>query len=70
MMREVTLRIGNMHCDACVRRVSQALSHVNGVQVGEVRVGAARVQASEEVPDATLVAALEKMGYPVTAVEK
>jgi len=70
MMREVTVRIGNMHCDACVRRVSQALSHVNGVQVGEVRVGAARVQAPEEVPDATLVAALEKMGYPVTAVEK
>lgn len=69
-MREVTLRIGNMHCDACVRRASQALGHVNGVKVGEVRVGAARVEAPEEVPDETLVAALEKMGYPVTAVEK
>jgi copper chaperone len=69
-MREVTLRIGNMHCDACVRRVSQALGNVKGVQVGEVRVGAARVQAPEEIPDETLVGALEKVGYPVTAVEK
>lgn len=69
-MREVTLRIGNMHCDACVRRVSQALGNVNGVQVGEVRVGAARVQAPEEMPDETLVGVLEKVGYSVTGVEK
>lgn len=68
-MRDVTLRIENMHCDACVRRVSQTLGKVNGVKVGEVRVGAARVQAADEVPDETLVGALEKMGYPVTAVE-
>ena len=69
-MREVTLRIGNMHCDACVRRVSQALGNVKGVQVGEVRVGAARVQAPDEMPDETLVGALEKVGYPVAGVEK
>jgi copper chaperone CopZ len=68
-MREVTLRIGNMHCDACVRRVSQALGNLKDVQVGEVRVGAARVQAPEAMPDETLVGALEKVGYPVT-VEK
>jgi copper chaperone CopZ len=68
-MREVTLRIGNMHCDGCVRRVSQTLGKVSGVKVGEVRIGAARVQAPEEMPDETLVGALEKMGYPVT-VEK
>lgn len=69
-MREVTLRIGNMHCDGCVRRVSQALGNLKGVQVGEVRVGAARVQAPEDLPDEALVGALDKMGYPVTSVEK
>ncbi|HTV81195.1 MAG TPA: heavy metal-associated domain-containing protein [Acidobacteriaceae bacterium] len=69
-MREVTLRIGNMHCDGCVRRVSQTLGNVKGVKVGEVRVGVARVQAPEEMPDETLVGALEKAGYPVTAVEQ
>jgi copper chaperone len=69
-MREVTLRIGNMHCDSCVRRVSQTLGSLQGVQVGEVRIGAARVQAPDGMPDETLVGALERMGYPVTGVEK
>lgn len=68
-MRDVTLRIENMHCDACVRRVSQALGNVGGVKVGEVRVGAARVQAPEEMQDETLVSALARMGYPA-AVEQ
>lgn len=65
-MREVTLRIENMHCGACVKRVSQALERVGGVQVGEVRVGAARVQAPDEVPESSLVSAVEKAGYPAT----
>jgi len=59
-----------MHCESCVRRVSQTLGRLSGVQVGEVRIGAARVQAPEEMPDETLAGALEKMGYPVTAVEQ
>jgi copper chaperone len=63
-MREVTLRIENMHCGACVRRVTQALENVGGVQVGEVRVGGARVQAQDEVPESALVLAVEKAGYP------
>ncbi|MGB9145288.1 MAG: heavy-metal-associated domain-containing protein [Acidobacteriaceae bacterium] len=68
-MREVTLRIENMHCGACVKRVSQALERVSGVQVGEVRVGAARVQAPEDVPESALLSAVEKAGYPA-AVER
>lgn len=63
-MREVTLRIENMHCGACVKRVSRALEKVSGVQVGEVRVGAARVQVPEDLPESTLVSAVEKAGYP------
>jgi copper chaperone len=68
-MREVTLHIENMHCGACVRRVTQALGKVEGVQVGEVRVGAARVQAADDVPEGALVSAVEKAGYPAL-VEK
>lgn len=63
-MREVTLRIENMHCGACVRRVTQALEKVDGVQVGEVRIGAALVQARDDVREGTLVSAVEKAGYP------
>ncbi|MGA8109454.1 MAG: heavy-metal-associated domain-containing protein [Acidobacteriaceae bacterium] len=63
-MREVTLRIENMHCGACVRRVTQALERVGGVEVGEVRVGGARVQAPDELPESALLTAVEKAGYP------
>jgi copper chaperone len=63
-MKEITLRIENMHCGSCVRRVSQALEKVNGVQVGEVRIGAARVEAREDVPESALISAVEKAGYP------
>jgi copper chaperone len=63
-MREVTLRIENMHCGACVRRVTQALQKLDGVEVGEVRIGAARVQAAGMVRESALVNAVEKAGYP------
>jgi copper chaperone CopZ len=63
-MRELTLRIENMHCGACVRRVTQALERVDGVKVGEVRIGAARVQAPDDVRESVLVSAVEKAGYP------
>ena len=62
-MREVTLRIENMHCGSCVKRVSQALEKVPGIQVGEVRVGAARVHAPDGLPESALVSAVEKAGY-------
>lgn len=65
-MRDTKLRIENMHCDACVRRVRQALEKVEGVQVGDVHVGGARVEAPETVPVSTLVSAVEKAGYPAT----
>jgi copper chaperone CopZ len=63
-MREMTLRIENMHCGACVRRVTQALERVDGVKVGEVRIGAARVHALDDVRESALVGAVEKAGYP------
>jgi copper chaperone CopZ len=53
-----------MHCGACVRRVSQALEKLGGVQVGEVRIGAARVQAPNDLAESAIVSAVEKAGYP------
>jgi copper chaperone CopZ len=63
-MSEITLRIDGMHCGACVRRVTQALQKVEGAEVQEVRVGAARVL----VPDAAtaepeLLDSVAKAGY-------
>lgn len=64
-MAEFTLRIENMHCGSCVKRVSQALASTDGLVVKEVRVGAARVSSSKDpAPVDLAVAALAKAGYP------
>ena len=59
-MIEVTLNIEGMHCGACVRRVTQALERIQGAEVVEVRIGAARVKTDDP---AQAVAALAKSGY-------
>jgi copper chaperone CopZ len=64
-MSEFTLRIEGMHCGACIRRVSQALGATDGLEVKEVRVGAARVASDQDpAPVDRAVAALAKAGYP------
>jgi copper chaperone len=64
-MPEFTLRIEGMHCGACVRRVSQALAGTDGLQVKEVRVGAARIATDQDpLPVDRALAALAKAGYP------
>jgi Cu+-exporting ATPase len=63
-MSEFTLRIDNMHCGSCVRRVSQALASTAGLEVKEVRVGAARLITSlSPAPVDAALAALAKAGY-------
>ena len=62
-MAEYTLLIDGMHCGACVRRVSQALEATPGLNVAEVRLGAARVSA-EELPSVdAAIAAVVKLGF-------
>jgi copper chaperone len=53
-----------MHCGACVRRVTQALQKVEGAEVQEVRLGAARVQVEDAATaESALVASIAKAGY-------
>ena len=61
-MAILTLRIDNMHCGACIRRVTQALNALPGTHADEVRVGSARVHttATPEKIQQSLAAA----GYP------
>jgi len=69
-MAEVTLRIENMHCGSCIRRVSQSLASIPGLQVKEVRVGAARFDSTQDpAPVDRAVAALAKAGYPARLEE-
>lgn len=63
-MAEFVLHIDGMHCGSCVRRVTQALNTTSGVQVEEVRIGAARLKSPEENPPIdALIDALAKAGY-------
>jgi copper chaperone len=63
-MAEFMLKIDGMHCGACVRRVTQALSAVEGVTVNEVTVGAARLASElKPAPVEAAVAALGKIGF-------
>ncbi|HEX3436373.1 MAG TPA: heavy-metal-associated domain-containing protein [Pseudacidobacterium sp.] len=62
-MKEITLRIDGMHCGACIRRVTQALQKVEGSEVTEVRVGAARVAVPETAAEPAILDALAKAGY-------
>lgn len=63
-MSEFTLQIDGMHCGACIRRVSQALAATEGVEVKEVRVGAARLATAQDPPPVDrAIAALAAAGY-------
>lgn len=62
-MDEITLRIDGMHCGACVRRVTQALQKVEGTEVQEVRLGAARVSVANATATPALLASIAKAGF-------
>jgi copper chaperone CopZ len=63
-MSEFSLRIDGMHCGSCIRRVSQALASTTGITVKEVRLGAARLDTTQDpAPINDSIAALAKAGY-------
>jgi len=63
-MAEFVLLIDGMHCGSCVRRVTQALNATRGIEVEEVRIGAARLKSPDENPTVdAAIAALAKAGY-------
>ena len=43
-MEQATIEIQGMSCGHCVRAVEQALAGVDGVKVGEVKIGGATVE--------------------------
>jgi len=61
-MATLTLRIDNMHCGSCIRRVTMALNALPDTHAEEVRVGSARVVTS--AAPAKVQEALTAAGYP------
>jgi copper chaperone len=64
MQDTLKLSIEGMHCGACVRRVTNALQAVAGVQVGSVEVGSAQLAFdSEETSAQEIAAAVNGIGF-------
>lgn len=61
-MSILNLVIDNMHCGACVRRVTQALNALPSTHAEEVGVGVARVRS--EIAPQQIEEALRAAGYP------
>lgn len=63
-MAEFKLHIDGMHCASCVRRATQALTAMDGVEVKEVKVGSAWLNSNQEpAPVDAAIAALARAGY-------
>jgi copper chaperone len=64
MKSTLTLSIEGMHCGACIRRVTDALQKVDGVEVGSVEVGSAKLAFSpEETTVDQIAAAVNRIGF-------
>lgn len=61
-MAILTLKVDNMHCGSCIRKVTQALNTVPGTHAEEVRLGNARV--STTAPPEQVQQALRTAGFP------
>ena len=61
-MATLNLRIDNMHCGSCVRRVTQTLNAQPGTHAEEVRVGGARI--TTDTPPEQIQQALAAAGFP------
>jgi len=63
-MKQLNLLITGMHCGACVRRVTAALEKTQGVKIGTVEVGSARLEYDPAQADpASIMASVAKLGF-------
>jgi copper chaperone len=64
MKNTLTLSIEGMHCGACVRRVTDVLQKVGGVEVGSVEVGSAKLAFNpQETTADQIAAAVNRIGF-------
>jgi copper chaperone CopZ len=60
----IKLSIEGMHCDGCVRRVTNALNSVEGIRIDSVQVGSATVTADPgRVAPEQIVASIDRIGF-------
>jgi len=61
-MATLTLRIDNMHCGSCIRRVTHTLNALPNTHAKEVRIGSAHITTA--AAPGQVQQALHAAGYP------
>ncbi|HWZ52164.1 MAG TPA: heavy metal-associated domain-containing protein [Granulicella sp.] len=56
------LQIKNMHCGACIERVTETLKGIAGTKVEDVQIGKARIETEAE--PGVILRALKEAGFP------
>jgi len=69
MKETITIAIEGMHCQSCVNRVSQALKKVGGVDVLDVKIGAATLACRSEQEKQLIVEAVQNAGFQITGFQ-
>jgi copper chaperone len=70
MQEALGLSIDGMHCGACVRRVTDALGKIEGVEVNSVEVGSAKITFdSQRATVERIASAVNKIGFTVRGEE-
>jgi len=69
MKVKLTVAIEGMHCQSCVNRVSHVLKKIDGVDVLDVKVGAAILACSSDRKKALIVEAITNTGFQVVACQ-
>jgi|WetSurMetagenome_2_1015567.scaffolds.fasta_scaffold00710_13 copper chaperone CopZ len=68
-MRNISIEIGGMSCEHCVKRVKKALEGLAGIVSADVTVGKALVTFNEKVvTEAEINKAIDKAGYTIVKI--
>jgi copper chaperone len=69
MSNTIQLTIEGMHCGSCVRRVTAALTNVEGVRADQVVIGSATVEYdSQRINPDEIVKAIENIGFGIKTI--
>ncbi|MCU0883931.1 MAG: heavy-metal-associated domain-containing protein [Beijerinckiaceae bacterium] len=63
------LSVSNIHCGACAARVTKAIQKVEPAAVPVVDVATGRVTIDTAADIASIIAALDKAGYPASLAQ-
>lgn len=70
MTQKLALIINGMHCDACVRRVTNALQQIDGATVDDVAVGSAHLSFNpEQTSQEKIAQAINRIGFHAVTQE-